>query len=148
MAARRSVANATAMQPLPVPTSAMRQRPCRIRETLERGLDDELGLGARDEHRWRDDEVEPPEFADSGDVGDWFASFAAGRHGLEARGRFGACRLVAPREPCRAIPSSRRAREHFGVDGRLIGWNARANETFAGRDGQKPEGQGTADYRI
>jgi len=93
-----------------------------------------------------DDEVEPPEFADSGDVGDWFASFAAGRHGLEARRRLGACRLVALREPRRAIPSCRRAREHFGVDGRLIRGNAGANETLSGRDGQKPERQGTADY--
>ena len=63
------------MHPLPVPTSTI-SGPRVLLDALERLLDDELGLGPRNQDVRTDLEVQPPELPRAEDVGDRLAPLA------------------------------------------------------------------------
>ena len=133
-AAGSSCARVMARQPLPVPTSAIAHARRRVAQPRQRRLDDELGLGPGNEHRRRDEELEVPELTVSGDVGHRLAPLAPRDQRLVGvpRRPAPAARHVASdrsRDPTPGVP-----RQHFGVDGRLIGRDARADEPLARGD--------------
>ena len=76
-AAGRSVASATARQPLPVPISAISRRGLDVGKQLEGRFDDELGFGPGDQHGRRDLERQAPELLAAEDVGHRLALHAA-----------------------------------------------------------------------
>ena len=78
----RSVLSASAIAPEPVPTSATRA-PAR---QVERGLDDVLGLRARDEHARVDRQLDRPEALAADEVGDRLA-LAPARREVHERAR-------------------------------------------------------------
>ena len=95
----RSSLSASATAPLPVPTSTTRA-PC---GSVERRLDERLGLRARDEHARVDLQVEVAKALDAGDVGDRLApDRSAGAR------RPGRCGPPGPRPARRRRPASRR----------------------------------------
>ena len=108
---RRAASSATAIAPVPVPTSATRSagRPggrgvpaSRAQTSAERGVDEQLRLGPRDEGRAIGREREPVELAEAADVGDRLARARGAR-----RRASNACRAPPPR---RARPGRRRRR--------------------------------------
>ena len=66
-----------------------RQRRVAIGQQLERGLDDQLGLGPGNQHGRRDLERETPELLAAGDVGERFARRPPGDELVVARRRNG-----------------------------------------------------------
>ena len=106
----RSCASATATQPLPVQTSAIVSGASRSRKQLERGFDDQLGFGPRNEHGGRDLERQPPELAAAGDVGERLARGAAGDERVVLAREAGRRRLAAPSaRNCVGVPAEQRA---------------------------------------
>ena len=89
------------------------------RDALQHVVDDQLGLGPRDEDVGIDEEVAAVELARSDDVGDRFARGAAGDHRVEGREELGRGGLVGARDPGGAIPAQDVAREHLGVEVRV-----------------------------
>ena len=89
----------------------------------ERFFDDQFGFGTRDEHVAGDLELEAPELAVTGDVGDRFALHATGNQGVEAlseailagRGQ----RIALAHDHLLARPPEHMTREDIGVDGRV-----------------------------
>ena len=99
---------------------------------LADGLDDELGLGARDEHVGGDVEVESPELAMAGDERDRLARGAPLDERREAHADVGRHRIAAVGDEPRAIPAERVPRQHFGVDPGVLGRQPGAHERLAG----------------
>ena len=124
----RSCLSASAIAPLPVPTSTT-LAPC---GQLEADLDEQLGLRARDEHAAVDGEVEVAEAAAAEQVGHRLAIERAAADELleRARGRPGD-REVAVGVERGAIDPERLGEQQLGVQAR--GVDARGLERHQGR---------------
>ena len=101
-------------------------------ELLDRALfrrfDDVLRFRPRDQHVWRDLEVEAPEFAVTHDVGDRLALGAARHERRERRGEAFRRRRAATHEQRRTIPVEDVACEDVDVDCRVDVGHARLHE--------------------
>ena len=106
-----SSATARAIAPEPVPTSSTCRRP-----PLQRQLDQQLGLRARDQHPAVDLQLDPPEAAAADDVGDRLAPQPPPHHLPEQPRRGRLQRGVAVGDQRRPVPARRRRQHHFGVE--------------------------------
>ena len=82
---------------------------------FEHGFDDVLGLGARDQHGWRDYEVHAPEFLMSRDVLCGNAASALGKSGIIAAGLFGGEFALGMSVQVGAVAVEGEHEEQFGI---------------------------------
>lgn len=119
------------------------------RDTLQGVVDDELGLGPRNEDVRVDEEVAAVELARPDDVGHRFARRAARDQHVEGREEFGRGRLVGARDPGGAIPLQDVAREHLGVEvGVALVQAGREQAGPGGSDGATHGQASTASVRL
>ena len=90
--------------------------PVDLRKQLERDLDDQLGLGSRDQHRRRDFERQPPELLLADDVGERFPAEAALDERLIPGGEIRRFAVVRGRDEPLGAPAERELREQPGVE--------------------------------
>jgi hypothetical protein len=88
-----------------------RQRGVAIRKQLERGLDDQLRLGAGNEDRRRDFERQIPELLATGDIGDGLAPRPAGDELIVFVGETGRRRVAGGCEELRGVPAEQPLRQ-------------------------------------
>ena len=104
--------------------------PSTVAEQLQRGFDDQLGLGARRQHCRPDREGQAPELAVPGDDRDRFAPLPAGGEqriaSLEARRR----RVAASGEIRGAVPPQHVTGQHLRVGGGLVRGHPGAQEAI------------------
>ena len=130
-AAGRSCASATATQPLPVQTSAIRQRRRAIRKQLERRFDDQLGSGRGISTAGVTSNVEPPELADADDVGERLAGDAPRDERVVARREAVGLRLARVGEEALGRPAEHVLGEQPRVEVRLGRRDARPRAAAA-----------------
>jgi hypothetical protein len=108
-----------------------RQRRVAIGKQLERGLDNQLRLGAGNEDRRRDLECQVPELLAAGDIGDRLASGPAGDELVVLARKAGGWRVAGGREELRGIPAEQPLRQQPRVETRLGVLDARVAESRA-----------------
>lgn len=93
-----------------------RQRLVSIGKQLERGLDDQLRLGAGYEDRRRDFEGQIPELLAAGDIGDRLAPRPAGDELIVLARKAGGWRVAGGREELRGVPAEQPLRQQPRVE--------------------------------
>jgi hypothetical protein len=86
------------------------------------------GRGMRTSRETGDFEVEPPELPVADDEGHRLVRRAPADQGSEALGEAGRGRVAAVGDQPRAIPAEGMTRQHFRVDGRVLGHQAGADQ--------------------
>jgi hypothetical protein len=108
-----------------------RQRRVAIGKQLERGLDDQLRLGAGNEDRRRDLECQVPELLAAGDIGDRLASGPAGDELVVLARKAGGWRVAGGREELRGIPAQQPLRQQPRVEAGFGVFDARVAQPRA-----------------
>jgi len=108
-----------------------RQRRVAIGKQLERGLDDQLRLGAGYEDRRRDLERQVPELLAAGDIGDRLASGPAGDEFVVLARKAGGWRVARGREELRRIPAEQPLRQQPRVEAGFGVFDARVAQPRA-----------------
>jgi hypothetical protein len=93
-----------------------RQRLVSIGKQLERGLDDQLRLGAGYEDGRRDFEGQIPELLAAGDIGDRLAPCPAGDELIVLARKAGGWRVAGGREELRGVPAEQPLRQQPRVE--------------------------------
>ena len=108
-----------------------RQRRLAIGKQLERGLDDQLRLGAGNEDRRRDFERQIPELLAAGDIGDRLAPRPAGDELIVFARKAGGWRVAGGREELRGIPAEQPLRQQPRVEAGFGVFDARVTQPRA-----------------
>ncbi len=114
-----------------------RQRRVDIGKQLERGLDNQLRLGAGNEDRRRDFERQVPELLAAGDVGNRLAPRPAGDELIVCGREAGRRRVAGGREELRGVPAEQPLRKQPRVEACLGVLDARVAESRAGAVDQR-----------